>query len=128
MSEAVQELTKQGHTLAILTNKPVRISTDIIAGLGLGAQFKRVYGGDSFEQKKPDPIGITTLLGETGSSAENTWMIGDSAVDIQTARNAQVKACGVMWGFQPETFEKYPPDVKVNRPEELPRMIGTRES
>jgi phosphoglycolate phosphatase len=128
IGEAVQELGRLGHTLAILTNKPVRISTDIIAGLGLGDQFKRIYGGDSFKQKKPDPIGITTLLGETDTSAENTWMVGDSAVDIQTARNAQVKSCGVMWGFQPETFEKYPPDVRVNKPEELLRAFEPREN
>ena len=121
--ETVEELSRQGHTLAILTNKPVRISTDIIAGLGLGSQFKRVYGGDSFPEKKPDPVGIRTLLSETGSPAEKAWMVGDSGVDIQTARNAQVRACGVAWGFHPESFETYPPDVVVNNPEDLLRVI-----
>lgn len=119
VAEIVNELSNQGLTLAILTNKPVRISTDIVAGLGLGERFMRIYGGDSFEQKKPDPIGIVTLMGETASAPEGTWMVGDSGVDVQTARNAQVRACGVAWGFQPETFEKYPPDVVVRSPEEL---------
>ncbi len=52
-------------------------------------------------------------------------MVGDSSVDVQTARNAQVTACGVTWGFQPETFAGYPPDFLVDRPEELAtRIIG----
>jgi phosphoglycolate phosphatase len=110
--------------LAILTNKPAKISADIVAGLGLGSRFKRIYGGDSFVQKKPDPIGIVTLMSEMDSVREDTWMVGDSGVDVQTARNARVRACGVAWGFQPETFEKYPPDVLVQRPEELLGVFG----
>ena len=47
--------------LAVLTNKPVRISGAILDGLGVGEHFFRVYGGNSFDQKKPHPIGIETL-------------------------------------------------------------------
>jgi phosphoglycolate phosphatase len=128
ISDVVKELGRLGHTLAVLTNKPVKISTDIVAGLGLGSQFMRVYGGDSFAQKKPDPVGILTLLEETTSLPENTWMVGDSGVDIQTARNAHVRACGVAWGFQPETFEKHPPDVLVAKPEELVRIVSEEKN
>jgi phosphoglycolate phosphatase len=120
----IDALAEQGHTLAVLTNKPVRISTDILAGLGVGARFTRVYGGDSFAQKKPDPVGIMTLIVETALRAEDTWMVGDSAVDVRTARNAGVKACGVAWGFQPESFDEYPPDVVIHDPAELPRVIS----
>ena len=127
VAEIVNELSAQGHTLAILTNKPVKISTDIVAGLGLGSQFRRIYGGDSFAQKKPDPVGINTLIKETASLPENTWMVGDSGVDVQTARNAQVRACGVAWGFQPETFEKHPPDVVIQKPGELLRVFERDE-
>ncbi len=126
VAEVVNELSEQDHhTLAILTNKPVRISTDIVAGLGLGARFKRIYGGDSFEQKKPDPVGIVTLMAETASAPEKTWMVGDSGVDIQTARNAKVRACGVAWGFQPETFAQHPPDLVINKPDELRSVFQT---
>lgn len=120
----VNILGSNGHKLAILTNKPVRISRDIVAGLQLGPKFSRIYGGDSFEQKKPDPVGILTLMKETGSLPVDTWMVGDSGVDVQTARNAQVRACGVLWGFQPETFETYPPDLVVSKPEELLRLLN----
>jgi phosphoglycolate phosphatase len=122
--EAVQELADRGHILTVLTNKPVRISRDILASLGVGPLFRRVYGGDSFPAKKPDPIGVTTLLSEAQAAPADSVLIGDSGVDVQTARNAGVRSCGVAWGFQPDAFREYPPDVIVNRPDELVGMFG----
>jgi phosphoglycolate phosphatase len=119
----VREVLDQFHTagikMAVLTNKPVRFSQAIIDGLGLTAHFGRVYGGNSFEQKKPHPIGIETLMAECDSARDRTMMVGDSGVDIRTARNAQVKACGVTYGFQPETLVADPPDLLVDRLEQL---------
>jgi phosphoglycolate phosphatase len=123
--EILDRLRDARVQMAVLTNKPVRFSQAIIDGLGLTAHFRRVYGGNSFEQKKPHPIGIETLMTEYGASCDQTLMVGDSAVDVQTARNAHVKACGVTWGFQPETFAECPPDFLIHRPEELAaRLIG----
>ena len=123
--EVLDRLREAGVQMAVLTNKPVRFSQAIIDGLGLTAHFRRVYGGNSFEQKKPDPIGIETLMVECGGSRERTLMVGDSSIDVQTARNARVKACGVTWGFQPETFAACPPDFLIHHPEELAaRVIG----
>jgi phosphoglycolate phosphatase len=114
-----------GVRMAVLTNKPVRFSQGIIEGLGLTTHFRRVYGGNSFDQKKPHPIGIETLMSECGASRERTLMVGDSSVDVQTARNAQIAVCGVTWGFQPETFAQFPPDFLIHHPEELAvRVIG----
>jgi phosphoglycolate phosphatase len=107
------------HNLAILTNKPVKISFDIVTALGLVTYFQRVYGGDSFAGKKPDPVGIQTLMTENAVEPSETWMVGDSSVDIQTARNAGVRSCGVAWGFQPESLETTPPDVLIHSPNEL---------
>ncbi len=117
--EGIDELHARGKTLAVLTNKPVRISNDIIRALGLADKFFRVYGGNSFEQKKPDPVGVTTLLSETYASAAETMLIGDSYVDIRTARNAGVKACGVSWGFDPERMRAEGPDLIVDSMSEL---------
>ena len=123
--EALERVRREGIPMAVLTNKPVRVSQAIVDGLGLHEHFRSVYGGNSFEQKKPHPVGIETLMAENGASREQTLMVGDSAVDIQTARNARVTACGVTWGFQPETFAQYPPDFLVDTAEELAaRVIG----
>ena len=105
---------RPGVQMAVLTNKPVRISTHIIGGLGCGNHFFRVYGGNSFERKKPDPVGVEKLLSETGTPRDSAVMVGDSAVDVRTARNANIRACGVSYGFQPETFAVEPPDFVID--------------
>jgi phosphoglycolate phosphatase len=115
VGDALQRMHRAGVTLAVLTNKPVKISHRIMAGLGLSALFFRIYGGNIFDHKKPHRIGIDTLREECGTAAADTWMVGDSYVDVQTARNAGVASCGVSWGFQPETFREFPPDVLVDK-------------
>lgn len=117
--ESLDRLRDAGARLAVLTNKPVRFSQAIIDGLGVGPHFFRVYGGNSFEQKKPDPIGVNTLLEESGAPRERTIMVGDSGVDVRTARNAGIKACGVTYGFQPEGFEQDPPDIVIDHMAQL---------
>ncbi|HXF26317.1 MAG TPA: HAD-IA family hydrolase, partial [Bryobacteraceae bacterium] len=112
--EALECFQENGVRMAVLTNKPVRFSEGILDGLKLSGYFFRVYGGNSFDQKKPHPIGIETLLRESSEPPEHAMMVGDSAVDIRTARNAAIRACGVTYGFQPETLQAEPPDLLVD--------------
>ena len=116
--DSLVRLHGAGKRLAVLTNKPVKISTSIIERLGVGDLFFRIYGGNSFEFKKPNPIGVATLMKETGIGRERTLMIGDSSIDILTARNAGVRACGVTYGFQPESLADPAPDIVVDRMED----------
>jgi phosphoglycolate phosphatase len=109
--------------MAVLTNKPVRASRDIVQALGLGDFFVRIYGGNSFTTKKPDPLGVQTILQETGIAAENALMIGDSAVDVLTGRNAGLWTCGVTYGFAPHTLDEVPPDVLIEKPRELGELL-----
>jgi phosphoglycolate phosphatase len=126
--ESLHRLHTAGARLAVLTNKPVRISRRIMEGLGVSTLFFQIYGGNSFDHKKPHRIGIDTLRTEVEASPEDTWMVGDSYVDVQTARNAGVASCGVTYGFQPETFREFPPDVLVDRLEEFAdRLVGFAE-
>lgn len=117
--ESLDRLHAAHAKLAILTNKPVRTSRRIMEGLGVSPLFFQIYGGNSFDHKKPHRIGVDTLRRESGTAPEETWMVGDSYVDVQTARNAGVSSCGVTYGFQPETFREFPPDVLVDRLEEF---------
>lgn len=121
--ELLAALDREDVRMAVLTNKPVRISGRILEGLGLRDYFVRVYGGNSFEQKKPDPIGVQTLLHELQIEPESAMLVGDSAVDVKTARNAGIRCIGVTWGLQPESLEADPPDMMVNRPEEIMRAV-----
>ncbi|HET8547944.1 MAG TPA: HAD family hydrolase [Bryobacteraceae bacterium] len=121
--EALDQLHAAGMPMAVLTNKPVRFSRGIIEGLGVAGHFFQVYGGNSFEQKKPHPVGVETLMSEAHAGRAETLMIGDSAVDIQTARNAGVRAVGVTWGLQPESLEQVPPDHVIRDMRELVPLV-----
>ncbi len=121
--EALEKLSREGVRMAVLTNKPVRVSRAILEGLDLARYFARIYGGNSFEQKKPHPLGVETLLEELSVGRERAMIVGDSAVDVRTARNAGVQVCGVTYGFQPETFAAEPPDVVVDSLDQLADIV-----
>ena len=120
---SLDRLREAGKRMAVLTNKPVGISRAIVDGLKVGGHFFQVYGGNSFDLKKPNPVGVEALMREAGVTLEGTLMIGDSGVDIQTARNAGVASCGVTYGFQPETLADPAPDKLVDRMEEMVEWV-----
>jgi phosphoglycolate phosphatase len=121
--ESLDRLLEAGVPMAVLTNKPVRISQAILDGLGVGGHFFRVYGGNSFEQKKPHPAGVERLMEEAAASRERTLLVGDSGVDVRTARNAGVRCAGVTYGFQPETLDQEPPDFRMDRMEQVADLV-----
>jgi phosphoglycolate phosphatase len=112
------------YAMAVLTNKPVVFSRAILDGLGLGQYFRFVYGGNSFERKKPDPMGVEVLLRDLDAAPDEAMMIGDSDVDIRTARNAGIFACGVSYGFGLEGLRAHPPDLMVDSLAELPAHLN----
>jgi len=114
--------------MAVLSNKPVRPSQDIVQALGLGDYFVRIYGGNSFPTKKPDPLGVRTLLEETSVQAAEALMIGDSSVDVLTGRNAGLWTCGVTYGFAPHTLEEVPPNVVIDRPRDLGELLQVNQA
>ena len=119
--EALEELGDR--KLAILTNKPTRFSRTIISGLGLAPYFLEIYGGDSFPLKKPDPMGIRTLMSHLSIPAEKTLMVGDSETDVLTGRNAGVWTCGVTYGFGPKALEEAGPDLLLQDLRDLPPIL-----
>jgi phosphoglycolate phosphatase len=120
--EALAELN--GRKMAVLTNKPVNFSRAMLAGLGLADRFLRIYGGNSFENKKPDPVGLHRLMEETGVPASKTLMIGDSISDVLAGRNAGVWTCGVNYGFGAPTLDEAPPDIRIDDLRELPKLLN----
>jgi phosphoglycolate phosphatase len=124
--EALVQMRSNGNQrkMAVLTNKPVNASRAIVEGLGLARFFFRVYGGNSFRTKKPDPLGVKTLLQETETTADRAMIVGDSSIDVLTGRNAGIATCGVSYGFAPHTLGEIPPDVVVASPKELVEIFG----
>jgi phosphoglycolate phosphatase len=104
------------RTMAVLTNKPVRPARDICAALGLAPYFLQIYGGNSFASKKPNPEGLLALMAEAGAAPRETVLIGDSHVDVLTARNGGAWAIGCTFGLAPESLTTIQPDVLVDSP------------
>src|SRR6266568_4158066 len=124
--EALEQLA--GFSLAVLTNKPVRVSIRILGGLGLAKYFRAVYGGNSFQTKKPDPLGVQVILREFGAAPAEAILIGDSEVDVQTARNAGTLAAAVNYGFGTHDRAAHPADIYLDRLTDLvPLLRAGRE-
>jgi phosphoglycolate phosphatase len=109
--------------LAVLTNKPVHFSCAMLDGLGIYKHFASVYGGNSFDRKKPDPVGVYQILSDTNGERDRTWIVGDSSVDVLTGRNASIKTCGVTYGYVAETFRETPPDFLIDHFSDLESLI-----
>ena len=123
---ALKDLHEQPRTMAVLTNKPVRPAQDICAALGLAPYFLHIYGGNSFATKKPNPEGLLALMAEAGAKPAETVLIGDSMVDVQTARNAGVWSIGCTFGLAPETLKSHQPDVLVDSPKDWTTALNYR--
>jgi phosphoglycolate phosphatase len=116
---SIRDIRNGEVKMAVLSNKPVNPSKAIIDALGLGDFFFQICGGNSFPTKKPDPEGALKLLKEANVKPEHAVMVGDSANDVLTAHNAGMYSVGLMYGLSPATLEKVPPDVLLDRPDEL---------
>ena len=110
--EALDALTT--CPMSVLTNKATNMSVEILQGLGLAKYFRSIYGGDSFEKKKPDPTGALKILQEFGVSPAQAALVGDSEVDVQTARNAGMVAVTVNYGFGVHDRAAHPPDLYLD--------------
>jgi phosphoglycolate phosphatase len=121
VAEALDKLA--GHKMAVLTNKPVNFSREMLTRLGFAPFFAYIYGGNSFPQKKPDPTGLHKLMEDLQVPARQTLMVGDSDTDILTGRNAGVWTCGVTYGFGAHTLEKVSPDRMIDDMRELPPLL-----
>jgi len=122
--EALDSLS--GFPMSVLTNKPTTMSVEILQGLGLAKYFRTIYGGDSFEKKKPDPAGALAILQELGVPPAQAAMIGDSEVDVQTARNAGMFAVAVNYGFGVHDRAAHPADLYLDSLWDLVRLTPDR--
>ncbi|MGB8475153.1 MAG: HAD-IA family hydrolase [Candidatus Acidiferrum sp.] len=121
VAETLEKLARV--PMAVLTNKPVRISARILDALGLSKYFRAIYGGNSFETKKPDPLGARTILKELELEPQEALLVGDSEVDVQTARNAGMLAAAVNYGFGVHDRTSYPADIYLERFGELADLL-----
>ena len=124
--EVLTAIAARGGVLSVLTNKPAGLTRGILDGLGLTSRFVDVIGGDSLAVRKPDPAGLEQLRARTRTARERMLLVGDSGIDVRTARAAGVTICGVAWGLAPESLEAEPPDFLIHHPAELLAIVEGR--
>ena len=93
VTEGLQALRDAGLQLACLTNKPLAFARELLSAKGLSGHFSQVFGGDSFERKKPDPLPLLKTCEALGTLPQETLMVGDSSNDAQAGHAA---GCGVV--------------------------------
>lgn len=124
--EAVAGLSRTSP-LAVLTNKPADATRKILSAFGLDRLFVQVIGGDGVERRKPHPDGLQRLMADVGATPATTVMVGDSSVDLKTARAAGTRACIVRYGFGYANFDHGLLDgseLFVDRPVELLKVLN----
>jgi phosphoglycolate phosphatase len=120
--EALDALRSTGALVSVLTNKPGPLARKLLAGLGVGDRFLAVVGGEEGFPPKPDPGGARVLLARAAVAAAGTVLVGDSPVDVRTARAAGTAACAVSWGFSARSaLAEARPDLLIDDPAELVR-------
>jgi phosphoglycolate phosphatase len=111
--------------LAVLTNKPERHTRKILDGLGLAPRLRFALGGDTLPVSKPDPETLLETARRLGTPPASTLLVGDSAIDAETARNAGAPAALVTWGFgTPEELAPFHPVLRPDTPEDLERFLA----
>jgi phosphoglycolate phosphatase len=97
--EGLEALQARGLKMACLTNKPLAFAKPLLAAKGLEGFFRHVFGGDSFERKKPDPLPLVKTCQALGTLAQHTLMIGDSSNDAQAAHAAGCPVVLMTYGY-----------------------------
>jgi phosphoglycolate phosphatase len=109
--EVLQALRAQGVKLAVVTNKESRYTTTVLDAHHLMPAFDRVVSGDTLAAKKPDPAGINSCLAQFQVGRDRALFVGDSSIDVATARNAGVPVWVLPYGYNMgEPIEACAPD------------------
>lgn len=120
----LEGLGSNGVNIAVATNKPQIFAKSIAAALLPDVKFIKVLGGIETRAKKPDPAIIEEILSEIDGTKNEVFMIGDSAVDIYTAKNAGIKSIGCLWGFRRRSeLEEAGADHIVQTAEEIKNIV-----
>ena len=106
--DAALEAARRGARVTMLTNKPLHHTERIVEALGWAPLFDEVVGGDNPLGRKPEPRALQAMMAAAGVTAEQTMLVGDSKVDLDTARRAGVRCCLVSFGFGFERVDKAP--------------------
>ena len=123
VTEALHELAADGHALAVLSNKPDDLTVELVHRYFPDVPFALVRGGKEGVPLKPEPDAPLDMLRHLKFSPESSFYVGDSNVDIFTARNAGMISVGVAWGFRgADELRAAQADHIIDTPQALTRL------
>ena len=99
ITDTLERIASRGLAMGVLTNKPAGATERVLAGLDLRRHFTQVIGGDTPFGRKPDPGGLLQLVRAAGATPSTTLLVGDSRIDLNTARRAGTRICLARYGF-----------------------------
>ncbi len=124
MPECVNRLKKAGFKVGILSNKTEKFSRMVIEQLRMIEAFDFIYGGDSFDEKKPSPLPIIKILEEFKGDRRESFMIGDSCNDILSGKKAGIKTIAVVFGFNGTShLRECKADFTAHTPDDVCKII-----
>ena len=123
--DTLTSLRAQGARLGICTNKRSHLSNALIGALGLGDLFDAIVGRDSSRKSKPHPEHLTETIRLAGGTPDRAIMIGDTAVDVETARAAGVPVIGVTFGYSDKPMAALTPDAVISHYDQLLPAISS---
>ena len=121
--EMAAELKSMPLKLAVVSNKPDAESQFTVSRIFAEGTFDIVAGGRSGVPLKPDPAIVNNVLDAFGIPPAEALMVGDTSVDLLTAKNAGCASVGVLWGFRPEEVSSSGADFVIAHPSELTDLI-----
>jgi phosphoglycolate phosphatase len=120
---ALDRLEDQGFRFAVCTNKLEWLSVKLLDALGLSARFGAICGQDTFGTPKPDPEMLRKTILRAGGDPASALMVGDSATDIDTARNARLPVVAVDFGYTETPVVELNPDCVISHFDDLPAAV-----
>jgi phosphoglycolate phosphatase len=120
---ALDCLAAHGCEFAVCTNKFESLSRQLLDALGLSQRFKAICGQDTFGIQKPDPGILRRTIAAAGGSIERTLMVGDSGIDVATARAASIKVVAVDFGYSDPPVALLNPDRLISHYDDLPAAV-----
>lgn len=123
--EVLRTLQDEGWSLAVASNKFDKGTQKLVRSIFPDIHFSAIYGNKEGFPLKPDAALLDLIIEECDADVATAWMIGDSGVDVQTAKNAEVRSIGCSWGFRPRTeLEEFGADYIVDAPSEILQILG----
>ena len=123
--EALLELKKRGYLLGVCTNKPEFLAEKLLKSLGIRDYFLAMLGADTLSIRKPNPLHLWTTIDWMGGSRTKAILIGDTATDYNTAKNANLPCILVSFGPEGSGVEDMKPSAMLDAYFDLPDLIDT---